>query len=167
MTRTSMRARYAGIWCTENCGTPKTDGCRCSRPQMVCPFRPCTVSTWTKSAARMPWACAVRNCFQVGPVRTGRRIDPGIVQDLPHRGAGDWVAELDELAESSEEVIDWRLVHQTGSYPAKDVTRTVGRRSSGRGGTGCFAVLGPQGVGQPLEVRHRHGERRVATSAKR
>src|ERR1035438_8051754 len=38
MTRTSMRARYAGIWCTENCGTPKTDGCRCSRPQMVLPF---------------------------------------------------------------------------------------------------------------------------------
>ncbi len=28
----------------------------------------------------------------------GRRVDPGIVQDLPHRGAGDWVAELDELA---------------------------------------------------------------------
>src|SRR6266516_6791781 len=29
------------------------------------------VSTWTKSAARMPRACAVRNCFQVGPVRRG------------------------------------------------------------------------------------------------
>lgn len=72
-----------------------------------------------------------------------------------------------ELAESSEEVIDWRLVHQTGSYSAKDVTRTVGRRGSGRGGTGCFAVLGPQGVGQPFEVRHGHGERRVAISAKR
>jgi hypothetical protein len=29
------------------------------------------VSTWTKSAARMPRAWAVRNCFQVGPVRRG------------------------------------------------------------------------------------------------
>ena len=29
------------------------------------------MSTWTKSAARMPRAWAVRNCFQVGPVRRG------------------------------------------------------------------------------------------------
>jgi hypothetical protein len=72
-----------------------------------------------------------------------------------------------ELAESCEEVIDWRLVLRTGSYSAKDVPRTVGRPGSGRGGTGCFAVLGPQGVGQPFEVRNGHGERRVATSAKR
>ena len=71
-----------------------------------------------------------------------------------------------ELAENSEDVIDWRLVHQTGSYSAKDATR-IGPRGSGRGGTGCFAVPGPQGVGQPFEVRHGHGERRVATSAKR
>ncbi len=72
-----------------------------------------------------------------------------------------------ELAENSEDVIDWRLVHQTGSCPAKDATRIAGRRGSGRGGTGCFAALGLQGVGQPFEVRHGHGERRVATSAKR
>jgi hypothetical protein len=72
-----------------------------------------------------------------------------------------------ELAENSEDVIDWRLVQQAGSYSAKDATRIVGPRGSGRGGTGCFAVLGPQGVGQPFEVRHSHGERRVATSAKR
>ena len=45
--------------------------------------------------------------------------------------------------------------------------RVVGRRGSGRGGTGCFAVPGPQGLGQPFEVRHGHGERRVATSAER
>ena len=72
-----------------------------------------------------------------------------------------------ELAENAGDVIDWRLVLQTGSCPAKDATRIVGRRGSGRGGTGCFAVPGPQGVGQPFEVRHGHGERRVATSAKR
>jgi hypothetical protein len=56
------------------------------------------VSTWTKSAARTPRACAVRNCFQVGPVRRGCGVDPGSVQDLPHRGGCDPVAELDEFA---------------------------------------------------------------------
>jgi hypothetical protein len=30
-----------------------------------------TVSTWAKSTARMAWACAVRNCFEVGPDRGG------------------------------------------------------------------------------------------------
>jgi drug/metabolite transporter (DMT)-like permease len=64
-------------------------------------------------------------------------------------------------------LISLRLIHPTGSHSAKDVTRTAGRRDSRRGSTGCFAVLGPQGVGQPFEVRHGHGERRVATSAKR
>jgi hypothetical protein len=57
-----------------------------------------------------------------------------------------------ELGENSEDVIDWRLVHQTGSYSAKDATRIIGRRGSGRGGTGCFAVPGRQGVCQPFEV---------------
>jgi hypothetical protein len=28
--------------------------------------------------------------------------------------------------ENSEDVIDWRLVHQTGSYSAKDATRIIG-----------------------------------------
>ena len=45
--------------------------------------------------------------------------------------------------------------------------RVVGPCGSGREGTGCFAVPGRQGVGQPFEVRHGHGERRVATSAER
>src|SRR5712671_7651998 len=57
-----------------------------------------TVSTWTKPAARMPGACAVRNCFHVGPVRRGAGADPGVMQDLPDRGCCDRVAELDELA---------------------------------------------------------------------
>src|SRR5712671_7660553 len=57
-----------------------------------------TVSTWTKPAARMPGACAVRNCFHVGPVRRGAGADPGVMQDLPHRGCCDRVAELDEFA---------------------------------------------------------------------
>src|SRR5215470_17413193 len=57
--------------------------------------RSSTVSTWTKPAARMPWACAVRNCLQAGPAG---RTDPGVMQDLPHRGRRDRVAELDELA---------------------------------------------------------------------
>ena len=56
------------------------------------------MSTWTKSTARMPRACAVRNCFQVGPHTPRHGIDPGGVQDLPHRGGSDRVAELDEFA---------------------------------------------------------------------
>lgn len=84
----------------------------------------------------------------------------------PHRQPVlELVTPLD-LSNSGVALIPLRLV-QTGSHSAKDVTRTVGRRGSGLGGTGCFAVLGPQGVGQPFEVRDGHGERRVATSAKR
>src|SRR6266516_2083635 len=60
--------------------------------------RSSTVSTWTKSAATIPRACAVRNCFPVGPVRRGAGAGPGGMQDLPHRRAGDRVAELDEFA---------------------------------------------------------------------
>jgi hypothetical protein len=58
--------------------------------------RKSTVSAWTKSTATIPRACAVKNCFQVG--RAPRcRIDPGWIQDLPHRGGGDRMAEPDEL----------------------------------------------------------------------
>ena len=57
-----------------------------------------TVSTWTKSTARMPRAWTVRNCFAGRARAAGRGADPGVVQDLPHRGGSDRVAELDELA---------------------------------------------------------------------
>ena len=33
---------------------------------------------WTKSAARMPRACEVRNCFQVGPLRRGAGCIPAL-----------------------------------------------------------------------------------------
>ena len=56
-----------------------------------------TLSTWTKSTARMPRACAVRNCFHVGPVRRSM-AHPGIMQHLPNGGGGDRVAEFDEFA---------------------------------------------------------------------
>jgi len=46
----------------------------------------------------MPRAWVVRNCFQVGPVRRGRRGYSGAVQDLPDGGGGDRVAEPDEFA---------------------------------------------------------------------
>jgi hypothetical protein len=46
----------------------------------------------------MPRACTARNCFQVGPGRRGCGINPGVMQDLPHRRGRDRVAELDELA---------------------------------------------------------------------
>ncbi len=57
-----------------------------------------SLAAWTKSPARMPRAWAVRNSFQAGPLRRGCGADPGVVQDLPHRGGGDLVAELNELA---------------------------------------------------------------------
>jgi hypothetical protein len=84
----------------------------------------------------------------------------------PHRQQS-WTCNSPRPLQSTRCPDPLRLIHQTGSHSAKDVTRTVGRRDSGQGGTGCLAVLGPQGVGQPFEVRHGHGERRVATSAKR
>ena len=60
------------------------------------------------------------------------------------------------------------LAHRI-SPPAASLKRParIGPPGSGRGGTGCFAVPGPQGAGQPFEVRHGHGERRVAAAAKR
>jgi hypothetical protein len=80
--------------------------------------------------------------------------------DLPAPAASPGLVTRLDLCNPGVVLIPLRLIHQ-------DVTRTVGRRDSGRGGTGCFAMLGPQDVDQPFEVRHGHGERRVATSAKR
>jgi len=49
------------------------------------------VSTWAKSPARIAWACADRNCRQVGPSRRGA--------DDPHVGADeDGVEGRGELA---------------------------------------------------------------------
>jgi hypothetical protein len=56
------------------------------------------VSTWTKPAARTPRACAVRNCLQVGARAAGCGAGPGSVQDPPHRGRCDPVAEPGEFA---------------------------------------------------------------------
>ena len=56
------------------------------------------MSTWAKSTARIAWACAARNWRQVGPDRRGAGSMPGGLQDLPHRGRGDRVAEADQLA---------------------------------------------------------------------
>ena len=38
---------------------------------------------WTESAARMPRAWAVRNCFQVGPVRRGAGSIPASCRICP------------------------------------------------------------------------------------
>ena len=56
------------------------------------------MSTWAKSTARIAWACAVRNCRQVGPDRRGAGSMPAALQDRPDGGGGDSVAESDELA---------------------------------------------------------------------
>jgi hypothetical protein len=39
-----------------------------------------------------------RNCFQVGRCGGGYWVDPGVMQELPHRGGSNRAAELDELA---------------------------------------------------------------------
>jgi hypothetical protein len=103
---------------------------------------PGTVLRWHRRPVRKKWTCPHRQPVLELVTRLGL-CHPGVV------------------------LVPLRLVHQTGFRSAKDVTRTAGRRDSGRGGAGRFAVLGPQGAGQPFEVRHGHGERRVATSAKR
>jgi hypothetical protein len=36
------------------------------------------VSTWAKSTARIAWACAERNCRQVGPDRCGAGSMPAV-----------------------------------------------------------------------------------------
>jgi hypothetical protein len=60
--------------------------------------RDSTVPAWTKSAARMPRAWAVRNCFHGRPGTPGRWLDSGVVQDLPDGGGGDRVAEPSQFA---------------------------------------------------------------------
>ena len=51
---------------------------------------------WTKSAARM--GLRGQELLPGRALPAGCGIDPGIVQDLPHRGCCDRVAESDELA---------------------------------------------------------------------
>jgi hypothetical protein len=46
----------------------------------------------------IPWAWAVRNCRQLGPSPPRRRIDPGPVQDFPHRAGRDLVAQPGQFA---------------------------------------------------------------------
>ena len=134
-----------------------------SKHHMWRPYRPfrCKAVSRLKTFHSQHSSRLISCCeFPVDPARWWPQVTSG---GVPAPGA---TARDVELAESSEDVIDWLLVHQTGSYWRR-MRRVVGRRGSGRGGTGCFAVPGRQGVGQPFEVRHGHGERRVATSAKR
>ena len=75
-TRTSRRARYAGMWCTENYGTLKTDGRRCSRPPMVLPAvhdpgSPDTVERAVResSGTGLPGACPAASAWHAGSTR--------------------------------------------------------------------------------------------------
>jgi hypothetical protein len=81
--------------------------------------RSSTVSTCTKPAARMPRACAVRNCLQVGPGRRGCWIDPGVMKDLPHCGRRDLVAGLDELAVHAP-VAPGGIIHRHADHERAD-----------------------------------------------
>jgi hypothetical protein len=55
------------------------------------------VSTVKKSQDRIVCAWAVRNCFQVGPLRRGG-VDAGPVEDFPNGAGRDPVAQADQLA---------------------------------------------------------------------
>ena len=54
----------------------------CSRKNNTNKRPPNTESTWKKSTARMLVAWAVRNCFQVGPVRCGEGSIPAALRIL-------------------------------------------------------------------------------------
>jgi hypothetical protein len=64
----------------------------------------------------------------------GCGIDPGIMQDLPHRGGGDRVAELDELA------VNWPVP------PGRVVRRDADHELADCGGRGRPAGPPPPGV---------------------
>ena len=56
------------------------------------------MSTWAKSTARIAWACAARNCRQVGPDRRGAGSMPAAFRIVQTVEAATVVAESDELA---------------------------------------------------------------------
>jgi hypothetical protein len=61
-------------------------------------WRSSTVPTWTKSAAMVPLAYAVRNCFQVGPAWRGAGPIPASCRICHNGGGCDLVAEPDQFA---------------------------------------------------------------------
>jgi len=92
------------------------------------------VSTWTTSAARMPRALRGRELLP-GRARAARcGIDPGVVQDLPHRGGGDRVTGLDEFA-----------LHAPVP-PRRVLRRDAGHEFPDRGWRGRSAGTPPAGV---------------------
>ena len=48
------------------------------------------MSTWAKSTARIAWACAVRNCRQVGPERRGAGSRPAFLRIVQTVDAAIW-----------------------------------------------------------------------------
>jgi hypothetical protein len=70
-----------------------------------------TVPRWNRSQARIPWAWAVRNSRQVGPVRRGAGSSPAAVRirQTAHQGVADHRKEvsptLDELAQLIDAVL--------------------------------------------------------------
>ena len=56
------------------------------------------MSTWAKSTARIAWACADRNCRQVGPDRRGAGSSPASFRIFQTVEAATVMAESDQLA---------------------------------------------------------------------
>jgi len=48
------------------------------------------VSTWAKSIARIAWACAVKNCRQLGPDRWGAGSMPAAFKIFQTVEAATW-----------------------------------------------------------------------------
>lgn len=131
------------------CQPDKPGECPCSMTIRAQTRRIGTASTWTKSAPRMPWAWAVRKLVPGRAGAAGRGIDPGFVQDLPHRGGGDRVAKFDEFAlhppMSPGGLVPWRCGSQAcGSRLAW----TAAQDAVGSGGAA------PRGHAGAPRVRH-------------
>ena len=58
---------------------------------------PVRVTVSKKSAARIASACERRNVAQPCEVPVGRRVDAGVVEDLPNSGGGDLDAQDEEF----------------------------------------------------------------------
>lgn len=82
---------------------------------------------------------------------------PGAATDSADRGRGAGLADHSLGRGRSQNRNRLRCSSSRSRSPA----------GSGTGGARCFGGLGTQGAGQPFEVGHGHGERRVAAAAER
>src|SRR3954447_7242804 len=106
------------------------------------------VSTWTKSTARIVWACAAR---KLAPARTAASrggVDARGLEDRPHGGCGDAVAEADQLAVDAS-VSPPRVLPR---HPQHQIANALADRWT----AGCSLSIGPAAgdeLGMPPQQR--------------